>query len=110
MVGAKSLNGFGLSVNSFNDDFGVASGMGRRRLTMQILLNVYNMTAMVVEDELLTVKEFMELMKITARSTIFNWMREKKLKTVRLPNGHLRIPRSEYDRIVAEGTPNGNTP
>jgi excisionase family DNA binding protein len=41
-------------------------------------------------DELLTIQEAMARVKVSRR-TIYNWLADKKIETVRTPSGRLRI-------------------
>jgi excisionase family DNA binding protein len=56
-----------------------------------------------VEDtHLLTVKEFASPLKLKP-SCVRRWIRERKITTIRV--GRLiRIPASEIDRVIAQGT------
>ncbi|MCF3102942.1 helix-turn-helix domain-containing protein [Streptomyces roseoverticillatus] len=54
------------------------------------------------QDEKLTVKEVIVDLKI-APSTFYRWRRLGKApRSIKLPNGDVRIRRSEYDRWLAE--------
>ncbi|WP_425581534.1 helix-turn-helix transcriptional regulator [Streptomyces stramineus] len=55
-----------------------------------------------VPDEKLTVKEVIGDLRI-APSTFYRWRRLGKApRSIKLPNGDVRIRRSEYDRWLAE--------
>ncbi len=56
----------------------------------------------VLEDRFLTPKQFADRLSIS-RWTVYSWLQEGRLKKIKL--GRLvRIPESEVDRIVQEGT------
>lgn len=54
-----------------------------------------------MDDELLTVEEVADILKLHV-DTIRRYVRERKLKAVRLSATQLRIRRSELDRFVKE--------
>lgn len=56
----------------------------------------------VLEDRFLTPKQFADRFSIS-RWTVYTWLQEGRLKKIKL--GRLvRIPESEVDRIIQEGT------
>ena len=55
------------------------------------------------ESDLLTPGEFGDRL-IISKATVLRRVRLKKVAAVRLPFGHLRIPRSELVRLVREGS------
>ncbi len=48
-----------------------------------------------------TVTEFAEKTGVT-RQTVVNWINNKKIKKIQLPNGHYRIPELEFKKILGE--------
>lgn len=56
-----------------------------------------------VKDELITMQEAAMRLCVTPQ-TIRTWGRMGLIHLIRLPRGMFRVPRSEVDRILAEGT------
>jgi len=54
-----------------------------------------------VEDELLTIEQVAEALKLHP-DTIRRYIREKKMRAVRLSATNLRVRRSELDRFIKE--------
>jgi excisionase family DNA binding protein len=53
-------------------------------------------------DQLLSIPQFAQLLNVTA-SCIRRWVLERRISVVKV--GRLtRIPKTEFDRIIAEGT------
>ncbi|MEU8547823.1 helix-turn-helix domain-containing protein [Streptomyces roseoverticillatus] len=53
-------------------------------------------------DELLTIPEVLEELHDVSRSTFYRWRQLKKgPKSIKLPNGKVRIKRSELNRWLA---------
>ena len=50
-------------------------------------------------EDFFTVTEFSKLLKVS-RQSVFNWIKEKKIKYAELPSGHYRIPKAEYEKIM----------
>jgi len=57
-------------------------------------------------DELLTVEEVAEILKLHV-DTVRRYIREKKLRSIKLSNTAHRIRRSELDRFLKERESNG---
>ena len=60
-----------------------------------------------MDDELLTIEEVADILKLHP-DTIRRYVRERKLKAVRLSATQLRIKRSELDRFIKERETGGD--
>jgi excisionase family DNA binding protein len=60
-----------------------------------------------LEDELLTIDQVAEALKLHP-DTIRRYIREKKMKAVRLSATNLRVRRSELDRFIKERETDGD--
>jgi excisionase family DNA binding protein len=60
------------------------------------------LTLSCVPDELLTTGEAAELLGVS-RWTCLRYIREGRLPAVRLPSGHMRIKRSDVERLIEQG-------
>jgi len=49
--------------------------------------------------ELLKVGEVLKVLRIS-RKTFYRWVKEGRIKVVRLPSGRYRVPKSEIERIL----------
>ena len=54
-----------------------------------------------MEDELLTIEQVAERLQVHP-DTVRRYIREKKLRAIRLSNTNLRVRRSELDRFLKE--------
>jgi excisionase family DNA binding protein len=54
------------------------------------------------ERQWFTTAQVAQLLEVS-QSAVQRWVRLQQIKAVRLPSGHIRIPRSEVDRIIREG-------
>jgi excisionase family DNA binding protein len=54
-----------------------------------------------MEDELLTIEQVAERLQVHP-DTVRRYIREKKLRAIRLSNTNLRVRRSEFDRFLKE--------
>lgn len=53
--------------------------------------------------ELLTAREAAQRLSLK-EATVYRWIFDKKLRTVRIGTRSIRIPASEIDRIITEGS------
>lgn len=56
-------------------------------------------------QRLLTLDEVADELRISRR-TLYLWIRQKRIKAVKLPNGKLRIESSELERVLDESNVN----
>jgi len=50
-------------------------------------------------EKLLKISEVAKILNVS-RHTILNWIREGKIRAIRLPSGRYRIPESEVRKIL----------
>jgi len=55
-------------------------------------------------DKLLKIPEAADLLGITS-SALYLWIKNGRIKPLRLPTGKYRIPLSELNRVIAEANP-----
>ena len=58
------------------------------------------------DEEMLTTRRAAQLLNVD-RHTIARWARLGQIAAVRLPSGHLRIPRSAVDRLLRQAREEG---
>lgn len=51
------------------------------------------------KDKLYTVSEVAEMLNVH-KLTVLRWIKENRIKAIRLPSGRLRIPKEEVDKIL----------
>ena len=57
-----------------------------------------------MKDRLLKPEDAAELLGVS-RTAIYTWMKQGRIKPIRLPNGRYRIALSEINRAIAEANP-----
>ena len=72
-----------------------------RGITDEAILNLHGLKGVIV-DQLLSIPQFAKLLNVTV-SCIRRWILARRINVVKV--GRLvRIPRTEFDRIITEGT------
>lgn len=54
------------------------------------------------EERWLKVQDVCEILNVS-RWTVYRWIRQHKLRAIKLPGGTYRIPESEIDRLLKGG-------